>query len=62
MISLTQPVNQCPIKNSILFVDSYGSHNSLLFTPSEKYFENALKFKSLPQNNGISAELLKQKL
>jgi hypothetical protein len=31
MISLTQPVNQCPIKNSILFVDSYGSHNSLLF-------------------------------
>jgi hypothetical protein len=30
--------------------------------PSGKYFENALKFKSSPQNNGISASLLKQKL
>jgi hypothetical protein len=30
--------------------------------PSGKYFENALKFKSLLQNNGISAALLKQKL
>jgi hypothetical protein len=30
--------------------------------PSEKYFENAPKFKSSPQNNGISAALLKQKL
>jgi hypothetical protein len=28
--------------------------------PSEKYFENAPKFKSSPQNNGISAALLKQ--
>jgi hypothetical protein len=30
--------------------------------PSGKYFENAPKFKSSPQNNGISAALLKQKL
>jgi hypothetical protein len=30
--------------------------------PSEKYFINAPKFISLPQNNGISAALLKQKL
>jgi hypothetical protein len=30
--------------------------------PSEKYFENAPKFKSSPQNNGIYAALLKQKL
>jgi hypothetical protein len=30
--------------------------------PSEKYFENALKFKSSPQNNGISSGLLKQKV
>jgi hypothetical protein len=30
--------------------------------PSGKYFENAPKFKSLPQNNGISAARLKQKL
>jgi hypothetical protein len=28
--------------------------------PSEKYFENVPKFKSSPQNNGISAALLKQ--
>jgi hypothetical protein len=30
--------------------------------PSEKYFENAPKFKFSPQNNGISTTLLKQKL
>jgi hypothetical protein len=30
--------------------------------PSGKYFKNAPKFKSLPQNNGISAAILKQKL
>jgi hypothetical protein len=30
--------------------------------PSGKYFENAPKFKSSPQNNGISAALLKQNL
>jgi hypothetical protein len=29
--------------------------------PSEKYFENALKLKSSPQNNGISSAFLKQK-
>jgi hypothetical protein len=28
----------------------------------EKYFENASKFKSSPQNSGISAAFLKQKL
>jgi hypothetical protein len=33
-----------------------------LILPSGKYFENASKFKSSPQNNGISAALLKQKL
>jgi hypothetical protein len=30
--------------------------------PSGKYLKNAPKFKSSPQNNGISAALLKQKL
>jgi hypothetical protein len=30
--------------------------------PSGKYFKNALKFKCSPQNNGIPAALLKQKL
>jgi hypothetical protein len=30
--------------------------------PSEKYFKNAQQFKSSPQNNGISAALLKQRL
>jgi Mg-chelatase subunit ChlI len=35
---------------------------AVLLHPSGKYFENAPKFKSSPQNNGISAALLKQKL
>jgi hypothetical protein len=30
--------------------------------PSEKYFENASKFKSSPQNNGKSTGFLKQML
>jgi hypothetical protein len=30
--------------------------------PGDKYFENAPKFKSLPQNHGISTALFKQKL
>jgi hypothetical protein len=30
--------------------------------PSGKYFKNAPKFKCSPQNNGIPAALLKQKL
>jgi hypothetical protein len=32
------------------------------YTPGEKNCENAPKFKSSPQNNGISAALLKQML
>jgi hypothetical protein len=32
------------------------------FQPGGKYFENAPKFKSSPQNNGVTAALLKQKL
>jgi hypothetical protein len=36
--------------------------NILQEHPSGKYFENAPKFKSSPQNNGISAALIKQKL
>jgi hypothetical protein len=30
--------------------------------PSEKYFENAPKFKSSPQNNGISSALKKNSI
>jgi hypothetical protein len=39
-----------------------GNFTCLHHIPGEKYFKNAPKFKSSPQNNGISTALLKQKL
>jgi hypothetical protein len=42
------------------YLSNYNLKNEI--APGEKYFENAPEFKSSPQNNGISAALLKQRL
>jgi hypothetical protein len=43
-------------------VHSYYNNVLKAYLPSEKYFDNAPKFKSSPQNNGKSTGFLKQML